>query len=212
MSLAATAGWGEPMARTPTTRRRRPLGHAALALLAGLVVLAAVACSDDDDGEDEAGTDPTTDETTTTPSTTAPLTPEDEAKATYLEFVAVVERLLTTSRDPGDPDLSRVAADPVLGEVRDNLTTMRTENHVVTIGPRTAHRVTSVALVSPTEAEVNECYVGNDTTTDADDGSVIDQGLSTRSIRASLALMEDRWVVREVTTLEIFDGETSCDG
>lgn len=199
------------MARTPTTRRRRPLGRTALALLAGLVVLAAVACGDDDD-EDETGTDPTADETTTTTSTTAESTPEEAAKATYLEFVEVVERLLTTSRDPSDPDLSRLAVDPVLGEVRDNLTTMRTENHVVTIGPRTAHRVTSVALVSPTEVEVNECYVGNDTTTDADDGTVIDQGLSTRSIKASLALMEDRWVVREVTTQEIFDGETSCDG
>jgi hypothetical protein len=65
-------------------------------------------------------------------------------------------------------------------------------------------------LVSPSEAEVSDCYVGNDTTTDTDDGSVLDEGLSTRSIKASLATVDGDWVVRDVTTLEIFSGETSC--
>jgi hypothetical protein len=169
-----------------------------------------MACGGDDD--EETGTDPTAAETTTTPPTTAELTPEEEAKATYLEFVATVERLLTTSRDPNDVDLNRLAVDPVLGEVKDNLTTMRTENHVVTTGQRTSHTVSSVELVAPSEAEVSDCYIGNDTTTDADDGSVVDEGLSTRSLRASLSMVEGAWVVRDVTTLKIFDGETSCAG
>lgn len=198
------------MPRTPTTRRRRPFGaRIAVALLALLSVAAAMACGGDDD--EETGTDPTA-ETTTTSSTTAPPTPEEEAKAVYLEFVATVERLLTTSRDPNDADLNRLAVDPVLGEVKDNLTTMRTENHVVTTGPRTSHTVSSVELVAPSEAEVSDCYIGNDTTTDADDGRVVDEGLSTRSLKASLSMVEGAWVVRDVTTLEIFDGETSCAG
>jgi hypothetical protein len=196
------------MPRTPTSRRRRLFGRARVAL-AVLAIVAVVACGDDDDGE-ETGTDPTAAETTTTSPTTTELTPEEEANAVYLEFVATVERLLTTSRDPNDTDLNRVAIDPVLSELKDNLTTMRTENHVVTIGPRSSHTVTSVDLVSPSEAEVSDCYVGNDTTTDTDDGSVLDEGLSTRSIKASLATVDGHWVVRDVTTLEIFSGETSC--
>jgi hypothetical protein len=199
------------MPRTPT-RRRRPFIRAALATLTGLLVVAGVACGGDDDDGDETGTDPTAAETTSTPPTTAPVMPEDEAKTTYLEFVATVERLLTTSRDPNDTDLNRLAVDPVLSEVKDNLTTMRTENHVVTPGPRTSHTVTAVVLVTPTEAEVSDCYVGNDTTSDADDGTVLDEGLSTRSIKASLALTEGGWAVSDVTTLEILDGETSCAG
>jgi hypothetical protein len=108
--------------------------------------------------------------------------------------------------------LTRLAADPVLGEVRDNLATMRAENHIVAVGPRTSHRVIGTSLVSPTEAEVRECYIGNDTTTDQDDGRVIDEGLSTRSISATLRRSEDSWVVHEVATIEIFEGETTCDG
>jgi hypothetical protein len=183
-----------------------------LATLTGLLVVSGVACGGDDDDGGETGTDPTAAETTTTPPATAPVTPEEEAKATYLEFVATVEWLLTTSRDPNDTDLNRLAVDPVLSEVKDNLTTMRTENHVVTPGPRTSHTVTAVVLVTPTEAEVSDCYVGNDTTSDADDGTVLDEGLSTRSIKASLALTEGGWAVSDVTTLEILDGETSCAG
>ncbi len=122
------------MPRTPTTRRRRLPTRAALTSVAVMTVVAALGCGGDDD---DAGTDPTAEETTTAPSTTTPPTPEEEAKAVYLELVDVVYELLTTGPDPDDPDLARLATDPVLGEFQDSLSTMRSEHQLVERGDRT---------------------------------------------------------------------------
>jgi len=201
---------GEPMARTPTTRRRRPLGRAALALLAGLFVLAAVGWGDDD-GEDETGTDPTADETsTTTSSTTAELTPEEEAKAAYLEFVDVVDRLLRTGPDPDSPDLARLAIDPVLGRLQDSLATLRAENHIWQTGPRSSHLVMSVAADDDGTVLLRDCYVGNDTRIDQDDGSVVSSGLTTEVLEVRLDHVNGDWFVRDITTAQSFDGEVQC--
>ena len=196
-----------------STDRGHTRGRRALALVAGLAVVAApagmAACGVDD--QDEPSTSPTTSsETTTTPSTTAPLSPEEEAKAVYLEFVDVVERLISTEPDPDDPDLNRLATDPVLGELRDNLGTLRAENHRVTIGPRTSHQVLTTSSEGSSTVIIRECYVGNDTTTDLDDGSIVDQGLSTRVVEGTVVKASDAWVVSEVATLEILDGEVPC--
>ncbi len=144
------------MPRTPTSRRRRLSARGGRGRRAGAL---AAGCGGDDDGED-AGTDQTEAETTTTPSTTTPLTPEDEAKATYLEFVEVVDRLLTTDPDPDDPDLARLAIDPVLSEVRDSLTTLRAENQHLAAGR--SHIAYGVwrSTIDPTgHAVMRDCFV-----------------------------------------------------
>jgi hypothetical protein len=200
------------MPRTPTTRRRRPFRSAALATLTGLLVVAGVACGGDDDDGRETGTDPTAAETTTTSPTTAPLTPEEEAKAVYLELVDVVYRLLTTNPDPDDPELQRLAIDPALSNLRDSLATAQAENHAVQPGPRTSHNVISVVAESSTRAVLRDCSVGNDTTVDVDDGTVVSQGLSTRVLEATLERRNGQWVVSDVATVELFDGEVTCPG
>jgi hypothetical protein len=197
------------MPRTPTSRRR-PVTRAALATLTGLLVLAGVACGGDDEGE-EAGTDQTAAETTTTSPTTAPLTPEEEAKATYLEFVDVVYELLTTDPNPDDPDLQRLAVDPVLGDLTDNLATMQAENHIVERGDQTRQEVLGVSVLSGEAATIKVCSVGNDRTIDRDDGAVVEEGMSARIVDVSLLRSADgTWQVSELATTQIFDGAVEC--
>jgi hypothetical protein len=171
------------------------------------------ACGDDaggggDDSSDDSSR-PTTDEATTTSTTT--LTPEEAAKATYLEFVETVDRLVTTNPDPDDPDLAELAIDPVLGTVRDSLTTMQAENHIWRTGARSSHAVTSVELREPTTVTLRDCYVGNDTRLDRDDNSIVSSGLSTELLDVTLTLGdESSWVVSMVTTAQTFEGEVEC--
>ena len=199
-----------------STDRGHTRGRRALALGAGLAAVAALAgtAACGGDGEDEPSTSPTTssDQTTTTPSTTAPVSPEEEAKAVYLEFVDVVERLASTQPDPNDSDLLRLAVDPVLGAVQDSLSTMQAENHRAQIGDRTSHDVLSVSVERADSASVRDCNVANDTTTDLDDGSVVDSGLSTRLIEATLTSNGQTWVVSDVATIEVLEGDVACTG
>jgi hypothetical protein len=198
------------MPRALTTRQRRPFTGVLLATLTGLLVVVGIACGGDDDDGEETGADPTAAETTTPPPTTAP--PEEEAKAVYLELVAVVYRLLTTNPDPDDPELQRLAIDPALSNLRDSLATAQAENHVVQPGPRTSHNVMSVVAESSTRAVLRDCSVGNDTTVDVDDGTVVSQGLSTRVLEATLERRNGQWVVSDVATVELVDGEVTCPG
>jgi hypothetical protein len=197
------------MPRTPT-RRRRLISRAALATLSGLLVVAGIGCGGDDDDGEDAGTDPTAAETTRTPPTTAPLTPEEEAKAVYLELVEVVYRLLTTNPDADDPDLARLATEPVLGNFRDSLATMRAENQVVEKGDRTSQEVLSSALRDPTTAVLRVCSIGNDIRIDRDDGSVVSDGVSTRVLEVVLISTGGTWTVSEIGTQQVFEGEVEC--
>jgi hypothetical protein len=197
------------MPRTPTTRRRRLLARVAVATLTGLLVVSGIACSGDHDDGDETGTDPTAADTTT-PPTTSPVTPEEEAKAVYLELVDVVYRLLTTNPDPDDPELARLATDPVLANFRDSLTSMRTENHIVQRGDRTSQEVLSTSLRDPTTAVLRVCSVGNDTRVDRDDGSVVSDGFSTRLLEVVVISLQGTWTVSEIGTVQVFEGEAEC--
>ena len=164
------------------------------------------ACGGGDDGpEDDARATTTIDSTTTTQPT-----PEEEAEAVYLELFDTVMRLLTTDPDPDSPDLARLAMDPVLSDIRDNLTTMQAANHIVERGPRTSQRVMSILMSEPNSALLRACSVGNDTRIDQDDGTIVDEGLSTRVLEATMQLDDGTWRVSEIATVERFDGEVPC--
>jgi hypothetical protein len=200
------------MPRTPTTRRRRPFARArtALALLAVLTVAAAMACGGHDD--EETGTDPTAAETTTTPPTTAELTPEEEAKAVYLEFVNVVDRLVTESPNPNDPELARLAIDPVLGTVHDSVATLQAENQLWQQGDRNSHSTTSPVIGSNGLATLGDCLVEDDVLVDLDDGSVVrTQPLATRTLEVTLTPQGDSWAVAAIDEVAVVDGEVPCE-
>ena len=195
-----------------STDRGHTRGRRALALVAGLAVVAALAGMAACGGDDEPSTSPTTssDQATTTPSTTAPLSPEEEAKAVYLEFVEVVYANLTGGPNPDDPSLRTVATDPVLGELTDSLTTMQSENHLVERGSQTRQEILDT-VVEGDSATIKVYSVGNDRTVDQDDGSVVDEGSSARLAEALLLRGDGGgWRVSDLTTTEIFDGQLQC--
>jgi hypothetical protein len=179
--------------------------------VAAAVTLAAACGGDDSDDSDERSSSPTTDDagTTTAPPTTT-LTPEEAAEAAYLELVDTVNRLVTIAPNPDDPDLARLAIDPVLGNIRDSLSTMQAENHLVQLGPRTSHRVMSVNLRDPDVAVLRDCSVGNDTTIDQDDGTIVGEGLSTRVLEATIRAVDGQWLVSSIETVTRLDGEVPC--
>ena len=193
------------MARARLRRLTRPAAMMGVAVSLTFGAACGYDASGDDSSDDSSR--PTTDEATTTSTT---LTPEEAAKATYLEFVETVDRLLTTDPDPDDPDLARLAIDPVLGTVRDSLTTMQAENHLVERGARTSHRVLSVVSDGADVAVLRDCSVGNDTTIDQDDGSIVAEGLSTRVLEVMLDLVDEQWRVSSISTVERLDGEVPC--
>jgi hypothetical protein len=211
MSLLEPVTWGEPMPRTPTTRRGRPVSRAAIAALTGLLVVSGMACGDDDD-DGETGTDATAAETTTTTTTADPLTPEEEAKAVYLEFVEVVDNLVTESPDPDSPDLARLAVDPVYGTVRDSVATLSAENQRWRQGSRTSHSSTPAVIQSDGSAQLRDCLVEDDVLVDQDDGSIVrTQPLATRTLEVTLQPQADSWVVASIDVLAVVDGEVPCD-
>jgi hypothetical protein len=198
------------MPRTPTTRRRRLLARVAVTALAGLLVVSGIACSGDHDDGDETGTDPTAADTTT-PPTTSPVTPEEEAKAVYLELVDLVERLTAESPDPDDPALATLAVDPVLGDLRDSLTTLRSENQIWQVGDRTSHSVYSAEINGQGQALLKDCVIENDVLVDRDDGSVVrTTPTTTRDVLVTLTDAGGRWAVAEVQTIQVHQGEVAC--
>jgi hypothetical protein len=188
---------------------RRLTRPAALMGVAAALTFGA-ACGDDAGGDDSDESSPSTTVDATTTSTT--VTPEEAAKATYLEFVETVDRLVTTNPDPDDPDLGRLAVEPVLGTTRDNLTTMRSENQIWIAGGHTSHRVTSVELTGLERAVVLDCNVEDDKLVDRDDETTVRTAASTRILQATLVLQGGAWAVSTVETLESFDGAVPCDG
>jgi hypothetical protein len=210
MSLPALVTWGEPMPRTPTTRRRRLLARVAVTALAGLLVVSGLACSGDDDDGEETGTGPTAADTTT-PPTTSPVTPEEEAKAVYLEFVDVVDRLVTESPDPDDPALAELAVDPVLSDVQASLTTLVAENQIWRPGDRSSHDVYDASIDTSGNALLRACVVENDVLVDQDDGSVVrEPPLMTRDLLVTVQQTDAGWAVSSVDTTRAIDGEAEC--
>src|SRR5262245_65915522 len=103
-------------------------------LLAGagaFALLVALACSG---GPDDADDPPTTtaDDTSTSaqPTTTALSTP-DSVRAAYESFVAMVDRITTTTVDPNEPELTTRLVDPALSVVRTTLSTVQAQGPVV---------------------------------------------------------------------------------
>jgi hypothetical protein len=191
--------WGLSMAV-----RGHRTGSRASILVAVVIGLAAAAC-----GGGAAEERPSADDlpsSASTASTSPPTTTvEDAVREAYEAFVAMIDRLTTTTVDPDDPELARRAVDPALGALRTNLTTWRTEGQVWLAGDLTEHRIESVEIDGET-AYVIDCTIANDALVGA--GTTDVEFPSPMSVRdkATLVRQGNSWLVKYIDSLGQWDG------
>jgi hypothetical protein len=184
---------------------------ASASCLALLLLLTASACGSDgpDDAEDPQ---PSRDRTTSAEPTTTTLATQDEVEQAYESFVAMLQRVTTTTVDPNDPELPLRLTDPALGGLRTQLSTWQAEGQVWLIGDQTRHNIESV-VVQPdgVSAIVRDCVVSNDalvpvgtTTAMSFPSPSTDRGITT------MVQQDGRWLVKDTDFAEHWDGVAGC--
>jgi hypothetical protein len=184
-----------------------------LALASCLALLLAPACSpgdsspSDDPPSTRSGTTTTAEPTTTTTST------EDAVREAYRDFVDMLERVMTTTVDPNDPELAMRMVDPALGGFRTQLSTWQAEGLVWITGDQTRHRVEQVVVSRDRlSAEVTDCVVGNDALVRVGTTSVqfppprTDRGVTT------MVNQNGQWLVTNTDPAGHWEGVDGCAG
>jgi hypothetical protein len=181
------------------------------ALLAAtvLAVLAACAGGSSTTAASTSSTSQSSSSSSTATTTTTPATPEEAVKAAYLAYWKMVDRLFAAP-DPTSADLARLAADPLLTVVRDNLATKQAQGHTYTRPDDrpSSHRLDAVS-VAGSSAEVTDCYVDGSVERDAS-GAVVDDAISTRHARATLALASGAWRLTDLEFPSSTPGVSGC--
>ena len=184
----------------------------------GLIVTAALfavaACGGGGGNGDSAGTSSTSAATAaastrSTTTTTTTLKPEDEVKAAYLAYWAMVDRVFATP-EPDDPELTQRTAEPLLPFVRDDLTQRKLEQTSLRTpaGQMSSHRIDSVRVTGES-ASVVDCYV------DArvkyrETGEVLDDAVVSKTAEATLASIGGVWKVSDLVFTTRTDGAARC--
>jgi hypothetical protein len=189
-------------------RGYRTCSRALVLVAVALVVLAAAACGDGNDEERPSADD--LPRSTTTASTSPPTTTvEDGVRAAYEAFVALGNRLTTTTVDPNDPELAQRLIDPMLSATRTNLTTWQTEGQVWIAGDQTHHTVESIEIDGET-AYVTSCVVANDVLVES--GTVDVEFPEPEAVRHKTTMVSRKgaWLVQYVDVLGRWEASTAC--
>jgi hypothetical protein len=80
-------------------------------VLAVVVTLLAGCVGDDEEADPPGSTGGDPAETTVSSTTAAATTPEEEVEAAYMAFLAMLERVTTTSNDPSDPEIAELTVE-----------------------------------------------------------------------------------------------------
>jgi hypothetical protein len=181
-----------------------------LALSMCLTMLLAPSCTPGD--STEADDPPSTRATTTTAEpTTTTLSTQDEVKQAYAEFVAMLQRLSSTTVDPSDPELPQRMTDPALGGFRTLLSTWQAEGQVWIIGDRTHHNVETVVVHSNRLiAVVTDCVVGNDALVPIGTTSVTFPPPQTNRSVTTMVNRDGHWLVQDTDPREHWEGVAGC--
>jgi hypothetical protein len=147
--------------------------------------------------------------TTTTQATTTTTTVEDAVKTAYLAYWRMADRLLAAP-DPNDPELTELAAEPLLSSLKDQLATSAATGHHTSVPPgRVAtHRVDSVS-VTQNSASLTECFVDGRVEF-GPNGEVIDDALVTKTGDATMTLVLDAWKVTDIRFVSRSPGVSGC--
>jgi hypothetical protein len=195
---------------TPTARSK--IGtkvHQSLLALAAVALVLTIACG----GSDEAGDRSTT--TTREPSTaveqTTTTTTEDAVRSAYSAYVAMLERVITTSVDANDPELATRMVDPLLGDVRTQLSTWQAEGQVWVAGDETRHDIESVTLGEDMRtAVVTDCVVANDALVPAGSADVTLPAPSTILGHTTMVNRDGVWLAQDTDPEQRWEGVAGC--
>jgi hypothetical protein len=182
-------------------------------VLAVVVTLLAGCVGDDEEADPPGSTGGDPAETTVSSTTAAATTPEEVVEAAYMAFLAMLERVTTTSNDPSDPEIAELTVEPMRGAVVSNVTTNRTEGRRWVVGDDTSHTVQSVDLTGGgSEARVTDCNPSNDYLVDAASGAALGETppTSTTLFVFTLVLDQGSWKVASYEQTGKWDGVTSC--
>jgi hypothetical protein len=197
--------WGLSMA----VRGYRTCSRALVLVAVALVVLVAPACGGGD-GDDERPSADDLPSSSPTASTSPPTTTvEDAVQEAYEAFVAMADRLITTTVDPDDPELAERLIDPMLSATRTNLTTWQTEGQVWIAGDETHHTVESIEIDGET-AYVTSCVVANDVLVES--GTVDVEFPEPDAVRHTTTMVSRNgaWLVQYVDVLGRWEASTAC--
>jgi hypothetical protein len=177
-------------------------------LVAVVIGLAAAACGGGDGDERPSADDLPSSASTasTSPPTT---TVEDAVREAYEAFVAMIDRLTTTTLDPDDPELAQRLVDPMLSATRSNLTTWRTEGQIWVQGDQNRHAIESIEIEG-NMAYVTSCLVGNDVLVIAGAENVELPPPDAARDRTTMINHGGVWRVQYVDVLGNWEGRTEC--
>lgn len=202
--------------------QRRPVRIAPLLLVALLTVSA---CSGDGDGALPAtstGEGPTTtastltNVTSTTSSTTSETTapdddPEAEVLDRYLAFWEARFAANTDPVDPEDPQLAEFATGAQLDNVREE-TRQRADAGVAfrRPGDSVTERRPRVVEISDDVARIQDCAINDSIVYRVTTGEVIDDSVVTRSVSATMRLVDGRWRLESAREIQKWEGVAGC--
>ena len=170
-----------------------------------------VACSgigpESADTTDPASREPTTTVELTTTTTSA----EDTVRAAYSAYVAMIERIITTTVDPNDPQLPTLTVDPLLSDVRTQLSTWQAQGQVWVVGDQTRHDVQSVEFEQGMlTAVITDCVVANDALVPVGTTDVSLPSPSTVLGHTTMVNRDGVWMAQDTDPNQRWEGIAGC--
>jgi len=199
--------------RTPGGKIVTKVHQSLLAGTAALALLIALACGGGGgpDGADDPPTTTAGDTSTSGQPITTALSTQDSVRAAYESFVAMVDRITTTTVDPNDPELTTRLVDPALSVVRTQLSTVQAQGQVVVRGDLTRHDIESVELNRDgLTAVVTDCVVSNDTLAAVGTTPVSFPPPRTQRGTATLVNQNGTWLVQDTDPGDQWEGIAGC--
>lgn len=191
----------------PTPLPHRP---AALALLAGITLATAPACSWNERRHAAAPTStaaPTTTASTTTTAVSTPEDPEDEVRAAYLEAMRAYFEMVRDP-DPADPRIERWFTGASRLRVTQVMTDLAAGGVHVVYDERPTPTIEAVS-VDGDRATVRVCLIDRSVQVDSD-GRVVDDTNISELNQARLTRSNHRWTVTTQRGIDAWPDDAGC--
>ena len=175
-----------------------------------LLLLLASACSTGASNESD-NPPPTRDPTTTTEPTTTTLSTENMVRADYEAFVAMIDRITTTTVDPNDPELPARMIDPALSEARTLLSTWQAQGQIWLAGDENRHQIETVVVNQDgITAAVTDCVVANDVLISAGSTDTQLPPPRTERVKTTMVNQDGTWRAQDSELIRRWEGVAGC--